>query len=356
MTVDVDLWTDVVGQPRAIEDLQAAVPAPSHAYLFVGPPGSGRMAAARAFAAELFSRDIDGADAERHARLALEGKHPDLIVFEPEGVRLRVDLDKTDNDLGPILQEANRAPVEADHKLVVLGQFHTMEQFAGAFLKTIEEPPPRTIIVVVADEIPPELVTTASRCVRVEFGPVPAEAIVDRLLAEGVSQQTAGEAADAAGGDLARARLLATDPELADRREAWRRVPDRLDGTGAGVVDLVGDLRGRIDAAQAPLDTRHAAELVGLEEQIERYGLRRGLAGELVTRQKRQVRTLRRQEIRFGLATLAGRYRDALAESPDPAPIVEGLAAIQTAAEDLVRNPGEELLLLGLFLALPPLR
>jgi len=118
----------------------------------------------------------------------------------------------------------------------------------------------------------------------------------------------------------------------------------------------VTDLRARIDAAQAPLDAQHLGEREDLDEQIERYGLRKGLVGELVTRQKRQVRTLRRQELRFGLATLAGRYRDALADSTDPAPIVAGLAAIQVAAEDLVRNPGEELLLLGLFLALPPLR
>ncbi len=353
MTVDAGLWADVVGQARAVGDLKAAVLAPSHAYLFVGPAGSGRMAAARAFAAALFSRDVAGEDAERHARLALGGKHPDLVVFEPEGARLSVDMDK--GDLPVILQEVNRAPVEADRKLVVLGQFHTMEQFAGAFLKTIEEPPPRTIIVIVADEIPPDLVTVASRCVRIDFGPVPVEALVERLLAEGVTAETAQEAADAAGGDITRARLLATDPELADRREAWRRVPERLDGTGAGTVDLVADLRGRIDAAQAPLDDQHAGERADLDEQIERYGLRKGLAGELVTRQKRQVRTLRRQELRFGLAMLAGRYRDALADAVDPAPIVEALAAIQVAAEDLVRNPGEELLLLGLFLALPRL-
>lgn len=354
MSVDVDLWVDVVGQPRAVGDLKAAVPAPSHAYLFVGPAGSGRMAAARAFAAALFSRGGEGEDAERHARLALGGKHPDLIVFEPEGARLSVDMDK--GDLPVILQEVNRAPVEADRKLVVLGQFHTMEQFAGAFLKTIEEPPPRTIMVIVADEVPPDLVTVASRCVRIEFGPVPPDALVERLVAEGVPSETAVEAAEAAGGDLARARLLATDPELADRREAWRRVPERLAGTGAAVVDLVTDLRARIDAAQAPLDAQHLGEREDLDEQIERYGLRKGLVGELVTRQKRQVRTLRRQELRFGLATLAGRYRDALADSTDPAPIVAGLAAIQVAAEDLVRNPAEELLLLGLFLALPPLR
>ena len=352
MTVTTDLWADVVGQPRAEADLRAAVEAPSHAYLFLGPAGSGRTAAVRAFAAELFSRG--SSDPERQARLALEGKHPDLVVFEPEGVRLSVDMEK--GDLPEILREVNRAPIEADQKIVVLGQFHTMENFAGAFLKTIEEPPPRTIVVIVADELPPELVTTASRCVRIDFGPVPNAAVAERLVADGVDPDKAAEAADAAAGDLARARLLATDPALAARREAWRSVPDRLNQTGARVVELVDDLRRRIDEAQAPLDAQQATELTELEERIERYGLRRGLTGELVTRHKRQVRTLRRQELRFGLATLTGSYRDVLASHPEPARIADGLDAVQVAADDLVRNPGEELLLLGLLLQLPPLR
>ncbi|HYF45098.1 MAG TPA: hypothetical protein VD926_02735 [Acidimicrobiales bacterium] len=353
MTVAEDLWVDVVGQPQAEADLKAAVEAPSHAYLFLGPPGSGRLAAVRAFAAELFRRGA--AEPERQARLALEGKHPDLVVFEPEGARLSVDLKRPDSDLAEILREVNRSPVEADRKVVVLTQFQAMEQFAGAFLKTIEEPPPRTIVVVVADELPPELVTTASRCVRIDFAAVPEALVADRLVAEGVDPDKSAEAAAAAAGDLARARLLATDPALAARREAWRSVPHRLNGTGARVVDLVDDLRARIDEAQAPLDARHAEELVELEQRIEQYGLRRGVLKELGDQHTRQVRTLRRQELRFGLAVMAGRYRDALPTHPEPGPLLDGLAALQEAAEDLIRNPREELLLLGLLLKLPPL-
>lgn len=348
MSTIADVWGDVVGQEQAVAELRAAAAAPSHAYLFLGPPGSGRLAAARAFAAELFAD-------ERQVRLALEGKHPDLIVFEPEGARLSVDLKRPDNDLAPILREASRAPVEAPWKLVVLTKFHTMENYAGAFLKTIEEPPPRTIMVIVADELPPELVTTASRCVRVDFVAVPDALVAERLVAEGVDADKAAEAADAASGDLARARLLATDPALAARREAWRTVPGRLNHTGARVVELADDLKARIDEAQAPLDAQHAAEVAELEERIERYGLRKGLLTDLADRHKRQVRTLRRQELQFGLATVARRYRDALATHPEPGALVDGLAAIQEAAEDLVRNPREDLLLLGLLLRLPPL-
>lgn len=352
MTAVGDLWGEVIGQPRAEADLRAAVAAPLHAYLFVGPPGSGRRPAARAFAAELFARGADGEAAARHARLALEGKHPDLVVFEPEGERFQQQTGEIDG----IIREASRSPVEAAYKVMVLGEFHTMDRLAGALLKTIEEPPPRTIIVVIADEVPLDLVTTASRCVRIEFGPVPAAAVVERLVAEGIDPGRATEAAAAAGGDLGRARLLATDDALAARRDAWAAVPERLDGTGARVVELVADLRSRIDAAQAPLNERQAVEQAELEDEIERYGLRRGLLKELGADHRRQAARLRRQELRFGLGVLAGRYRDELTAAAGPVPLVEAQRAIHAALDDLVRNPNEELLLLGLVLKLPRLR
>jgi DNA polymerase III subunit delta' len=354
-TVNVDVWGDVVGQPRAEADLRAAAASPVHAYLFLGPTGSGRRAAARAFAADLFSRHRasgagDDADGERQARLALEGKHPDLQVFEPEGARLRMK-----EKIPAVIREANRAPVEAAHKVLVLTEFHRMEDYAAALLKTIEEPPASTIFVIVADELPPELVTIASRAVRIDFGPVPTAAVVERLLAEGIEPDRAAEAAAAAAGDLARARLLATDDELAARRAAWWAVPEALDGTGATVVRLVNDLRARIDAAQGPVDHRHREERAGLEAEVERYGLRRSVLKEQEEHHKREARRLRTQELRFGLATLAGRYRDELATAPDPTPLAASLQAIQATADDLIRNPTEDLALLGLLLRLRPL-
>ncbi len=345
----IDLWADVVGQPRAEADLRAAVASPVHAYLFLGPPGSGRRAAARAFAAELFASDAP-ADAERQARLALDGKHPDLVVFEPEGARLRME-----DEIPAVIKEASRAPVEAARKVVVLGEFHRMENYAAALLKTIEEPPASTIFVILADELPPELVTIASRAVRIAFGPVPTDAVVERLVSEGIEPERAAEAAAAAAGDLARARLLATDDELAARRQAWWAVPEQLDGTGATVVRLVDDLRGRIDAAQGPVDQRHRHERIELETDVERYGLRKSVLTEQERHHKREARRLRMQELRFGLATLAGRYRAELATAPDPAPLVASLAAIQATADDLIRNPTEDLALLGLLLRLRPL-
>jgi DNA polymerase-3 subunit delta' len=251
---------------------------------------------------------------------------------------------------------AVRTPIEGARKVIVGIGFESTEPAAAAkLLKIVEEPPASTVFVLLAEDVPPELVTIASRCVRVDVDPLPAALLADRLVAEGVDPARAQEAADAAGGDLDRGRLLATDPRLALRRQAWREVPDLLDDTGATVYRLVAELRASIDDAQAPLDARHAVELTELEERVARTGERGSGRGELDRRQKRQVRRHRTNEVRFGLATLAGRYRDAAAGSERPAPYVEAVAAITDAAEALIRNPNEALLLEALFLRLPSL-
>ena len=86
----LDPWRDVVGQRGAVRRLAAAVDAPVHAYLLVGPPGSGKQSVARAFAAALLSvGSADDAARERHIRLALAGQHPDLRLVEPEGNTFR---------------------------------------------------------------------------------------------------------------------------------------------------------------------------------------------------------------------------------------------------------------------------
>jgi DNA polymerase-3 subunit delta' len=342
------LYADVVGQGRAVEQLVAAAAAPVHAYLLVGPPGSGKRAAARGFAASLLCRR-GGCGECRDCRLALAGQHPDLVVVEPKGDRIRVV------EGAEIIRLASLSPAEGARKVLVLTRFHRIESFGAMLLKTIEEPAESTVFVIVADDVPPELITIASRCVRVDFAPVPTALVVARLEAEGVAPEVARTAAEAAAGDVGRARLLASDPGLAARREAWHRLPERLDGTGAAVSVAVASLSELLDAAAAPLTARQAAEASELQERIERSGERGSGRKELEERHRREQRRLRADELRFGLATLARRYRDAVAGHPRPAEVLDGLRAIQAAAEALVRNPNEGLLLTALFLELPPL-
>lgn len=344
-----DAFAGVVAQPAAVDQLRAAVKAPVHAYLLLGPAGAGGRAAAAAFSAALLCSS-GGCGECRDCRLALAGEHPDALTYAPQGAFLqRADADE-------IIRLAMRSPTEGARKVLVLTEMHRVQNAGPMLLKTIEEPPESTVFVVLADTLPPELVTIASRCVRIEIPPIPTAALERVLLDEGVAADLATLAAGAAVGSLERARLLVADAGLLRRREAWANVPRRLDGTGAAVAVVVAELRSMVESAAQPLAERQQAEVAELEERVAAYGERGSGRKRLEDGHKREVRRHRADELRFGLATLAGAYRDALvAERGDGPAIVDGLRALDRAAEGLVRNPNEALLLEALLLRLPPL-
>ncbi|QGG96511.1 hypothetical protein [Actinomarinicola tropica] len=354
----MDVWSAVVGQDAAVAQLRAAAPSPVHAYLFVGPPGSGRRAAARAFAAEVLAApEADPDAADRHRRLALAEQHPDLTVVERKGASIPVgDRDHPEEGSARwVVQRAALSPVDAARSVYVLLDFHLVRDAAAVLLKTIEEPPAHVVIVVVADEITPELVTIASRCVQVHFHAVPTADIEAQLRAEGTDAELAATAAAAALGSIDRARLLVGDPRLGVRRDAWLAVPDRLDGTGATAAELAAELVAVIDDAQAPLDERHKSELEELASRVAVTGERGSGRKDLEARHRREARRLRSDELRFGFSTLSQRYRDEVATSADPRLALESLAALRDAAEALIRNPNEALLLQALMLQIAPL-
>jgi DNA polymerase-3 subunit delta' len=346
----IDVWEGVIGQDHAVAQLTAAVVHPVHAYLLVGPAGSGKRAAARAFAALLLSAGSHEEEAERHVRLALAEAHPDLRVVEPTlatgGISTPVAKE--------IVRQAVLSPAEGNRKVILLEDFHLIGDAAAVLLKYVEEPPASTHFVILAEDVPPELVTIASRAVRVDLGPVPLAEVADRLVAEGVEPDRAASIAHAAAGDLDRARLLATDKRFSLRAEALRAMPGRIDGTGARAAELAAEVKALIDDAQDVIDARHAEENEALEARIERYGQRGSGKKDILDRQKREVRRHRTAELRLALATFAGVYRDALPTARRPHQIVDGLRRIDEAALALERFPNETLLLQALFAHLPP--
>ena len=301
-------WADVIGQEPAVATLRNATVDPVHAYLFVGPPGSGKRQAARSFAAEVLSTGFDGAEAERAVRLSLAGTHPDLVMIEPAGRSLRGE------EADRLTIEGWRSPVEASRKVIVCDRFDSAEPGAAAsLLKTLEEPPATTVFVLLAEEIPPEHVTIASRCVTVDFHAVSPELITEWLIGQGVDDATAADVAVVAGGDTGRALLLAADPQLRMRMDAWRSVPERLHGTGEAVAQAVEELRELIDAAQEPLDARQAEEMAALQEREEQLGTRGSGRRDVEARHKREQRLLRDAELTAGFAALSRHYRERLA-------------------------------------------
>lgn len=349
MTSLGDLWSEVVGQDLATAQLRAAASSPVHAYLLVGPEGSGRRAAARAFAAALLVEGQDGDAARRTVELVAAESHPSLFVFEREGASLSVD------QADEVVRRASLAPPEGDRQVIVLDEFHLVRDAGPKLLKVVEEPPATTFFVLLAEELPPELATIESRCVRIDFTAVPVAAIVERLVADGAARDVAETAAAAAAGSLARARLLVRDPAVTERRDAWYAVPGRLDGSGNAVTAAVDDLLRMIDGVLEPLAEQHAEELERFVAGFESAGLDvpKGQLSTLEKRHKREQRKVRTDELRAGLAVLVGRYRDELVRGGSSEDFVAVANRVQELCDSLTFSPKESLALQSLFVSLP---
>ncbi len=348
-----DPFADVPAHPAAVSALRAAAVRPVHAYLFVGPAGTGTRPAAVAFAAAVL--DPDGnATGDLTARV-LAGVHPDVVTVERQGAAIGIDSARE------VARLAARSPLEGSRKVLILDDFHLVKDAGPALLKTIEEPPPSTIFVILAEHLPPELVTIASRCVRIDFSPLPHPLVIEMLVAEGVDATVAAELAEVTGGRIDRARLLATDPEFGARRQAWLNVPGRLDGSGATVAAVADELIGLLDTSVKPLEARQAEERAALETRNRRAAevngkvARSGRTGltvgvrEQEERHRRELRRQRTDELRSGLAVLAGAWRDRLGEASTRPHAIAAIAAIDQLGADLAHNPGELLALQALL-------
>jgi DNA polymerase-3 subunit delta' len=192
---------------------------------------------------------------------------------------------------------------------------------------------------------------------QVQFRPLRDEAIVEVLTGEGVDVSTATVVAEVAGGRLDRARLLARDPGFADRLQRWRTVPSRLNGTGARVAELADELLASIAEPVEVVRARQSEELTLLQEEADRRG-EKVIPGRSVIeeRHSRELRRVRTDEIRAGLAALSSVCRERLAE-PDASPqrlrsTLASIAAIDEASTRLTRNVNATMLLQWLLVHL----
>jgi DNA polymerase III gamma/tau subunit len=180
-------------QPRVVELLRRALAGGrvAHAYAFLGPPESGRTEAALAFGRALLC-PAAGCGACRACTLAAAGRHPDLHVItptppetNPKGPRaIRIGM------IRELERQAALAPVLAARKVFVLDEAERMTGEAPeAFLKTLEEPPARSVLILVLTRARAVPATVLSRCQLVRFQPRPAppsreQAEVRQVLAE----------------------------------------------------------------------------------------------------------------------------------------------------------------------------
>jgi DNA polymerase III subunit delta' len=338
----------IVGQPRVQAMLASLIDSPVHAFFFVGPAGSGKRDAARAFSAALLC-PRGGCGECGVCDAVLSGRHPDVVVVERQGASISVD------EARDIVQQAQLTPRVAERQVLVLTEFHLVDEAGPALLKTIEEPPETTVVVVLADVRTRDLETIASRCVEIEFVPVDADAIAHALQSEGIAHEVARAAATGARGSLDRARLLAADPGFGEREARWRSVPDRLDGTGAAVSILVDELLRAGESLVEVLRAQQEAELESADQRARDLGLRRTPnRKQIEDRHRRELRRVRTDELRAGLALLDATFRARLgSERAAPSRLIELTEIheqIEIASGRLKRNVNERLLLEALFL------
>jgi DNA polymerase III subunit delta' len=239
------VFRDLPGQDAVVAQLRRAAagaaallagqrPAPgamTHAWLFAGPPGSGRSVAARVFAAALLcpAGDGDGGCGEcPSCHQVFVGTHADLLLIRPEGLSYGV---KQTREL--VLRAAGK-PTGGRWQVVLFEDAdRCTEQAANALLKAIEEPAPRTVWLLCAPSAEDLVPTIRSRC-RVVTLVVPSSAAVAQVLTErdGIEPARALAAARAAQGHIGRARRLALDASAAKRRADVLRVPSSVTSLG----------------------------------------------------------------------------------------------------------------------------
>ncbi|WP_343894067.1 DNA polymerase III subunit delta', partial [Janibacter melonis] len=227
------VWRDVVGQEPALEVLRRAVSddaAMTHAWLFTGPPGSGRSVAARAFAGALMCA-AGGCGECRECRTALDGTHADVDVLATEALSIGVAQARE------LVQLAGRSPSVGRWRVILVEDADRLtEQSGNALLKALEEPTPRTVWLLCAPATDDVLVTVRSRARHVRLRTPSVEDVADLLVRrDGVERQAAVHAARAAQSHIGMARRLATDEGTRTRRYDTISLTTRI----RGVADAV---------------------------------------------------------------------------------------------------------------------
>ena len=350
-------------QGRARVALSAALAAePSHAYLFRGPRGSGKRAAARAFAAEvLASASADPEDARRRALLD-PSPHPDLVWLAPTGAQHMVEEVRE-----RVIRAAAYRPFEGGKRVFVIQAAEAMrDESQNALLKTLEEPPEFVHLILICSDNEGLLETVASRCQTIEFAPLPAEVLERELAAEGASGDEAA-AARLAAGDLERARLLLGEQGRQLRGDVERCVTAALEGECAAAP-----WKGLLDRAKAVGDDAEATAREALEEE-SKAGMKRS-AKEITDGAKRAGRRRRTEILALAFELCATWLRDlaavaagaeevvfnrdrlevlrSQAQGLDPAAARRGAELVQETRRGLELNVSEELALEALFFRL----
>jgi DNA polymerase III subunit delta' len=327
----VTVFADLVGQEAVVAQLQAAAAGAArsragaaeggggmtHAWLFTGPPGSGRSVAAKAFAAALQCETGTGCGHCSECGQVLSGAHPDVALIVPDGLHLKI------KEARDIILRSSRAPTRGRWQVTVIEDADRMEErTSNTLLKAIEEPPPHSVLLLSAPSAEDLLPTIRSRCRQARLRTPPSEAVARVLVdRDGVDPAMAAFAAQAAQGHIGRAKRLATDEEARRERRDVLALPRSLQGVGSA-LSAAADL---VDAAKAEAERlttgRNAAEKEALSTALGVGATGKGVTGgrgsagalkELEKTQKSRGTRTQRDALDRALVDLAAFYRDVL--------------------------------------------
>ena len=311
----MSVWDSLVGQPTVVETLKRAIEgephAMTHAWLFTGPPGSGRSVAARAFAAGLECAQ-GGCGVCQSCTTVLAGTHPDVTVVRTEQLSIGVD------EVRNLVRRAAMSPTLGRWQaLIVEDADRVTERGADALLKAIEEPAEKTVWMLCTPTADDVVATVRSRCRQVNLATPSEEAVASLLQAEGVAPDTAFFAARVSQGHIGRARAMATNPEVAARRKQILDIPAKLTNLGGclqAAAWAVSTAQEEAASATARLDAdekqKLAAVLGGDGTKAPRGAA--GMVKDLEEQQNLRAKRFVRDRLDSILMELTSYYRDVL--------------------------------------------
>jgi len=323
------MWNELIGQEFSVKTLQQAsldsksaltgkvVSGFSQAWLITGPPGSGRSTAARLFAATL-QCEANGCGKCVSCVSVKNGTHPDVHVITPTGLSYGID------DTKDLVREAAMLPSLGQWNIIILEDADRLTTEAGnALLKAIEEPAKLTMWILCAPSSKDVLITIKSRCRIVSLRTPPAEEIAELLIKrDGIDKAMAHFAAHASLGHVGRAKLLATDEQVRERRSLVLQVPFELKDLPscfAAAQRLVDAATEDADIATDEMDEKELDNLLRAygqgAEGVSKTKVQRLASSakkELEEGQKKRYKRITRDRLDLTLQELAAFYRDVL--------------------------------------------
>ena len=319
----MSVYENLVGQDHITAILKGAVEASrtgeesqemTHAWVFTGPPGSGRSSAAVAFAQALVCAN-KGCGTCNECRSAYNGSHPDVEIIRTEGLSIKVE------EVRELLTRVAWAPSMGGWRVVVMEDADRLtESAANALLKAIEEPGNRTVWLLCAPTLHDVLPTIRSRCRHIQLHTPSDEAVAQVLIKrDGITPAMAQFAARVSQGHIGRAKYLALNENVRSNRTKIMNLPLQLNSLAAAfkASQILVDLA--TASANAASEERDEKEITALQEAYGKGATGRGMASgaakavkELEKEQKSRSTRMVRDSIDGALLDIATFYRDVM--------------------------------------------